>query len=176
MQVAEGGEDLEDVGDRRLHGQDAVGGLAAHVTQARAADVLHDDVAAVVRRDRPVVVDEVEDTHDRRVRELGEELSLGHRDLAGLGAVGVEQALEHDPAVGDVVVDGDIDPAHAAVREAALDLVLIGDDVTGLQLGLGEAAVGVVDFLCDLLRRHECCRRVARADVWQLDQALGRQG
>ena len=175
MQVAEGGQDFEDVGDRGLDGQDAVGGLTAHVAQARPADVLHDDVATVVRRDRPVVVDEVEDTHDRRMRELGEELSFGHRDLAGLGPVGVEQALEHDPAVGDVVVDGDVDPAHAAVREAALDLVLVGDDIAGLELGLGEPAVGIVDLLRDFLRRHERRGRVAWADVRQFDQTLGCQ-
>ena len=36
----------------------------------------------------------------------------------------VEQALEHHPAVGDVAVPGQVDPAHAAVGQAADDLVL----------------------------------------------------
>ena len=94
-----------------------------------AADVLHDDVAGVV------VGDEVVDLDDERVLDLREEALLGDGGGQRVGVAGVEQALEHDPAVGDVLVAREVDPAEAAVGEAARDLVLPGDQVTGVQLG-----------------------------------------
>ena len=79
--------------------------------------------------------DEVVDLDDQRVLHLGQELPLGDRRLVGVGVAGVEQALEHDEAVGHVLVAGEVDPAEAAVGEAAGDLVLPADEVAGLQLG-----------------------------------------
>ena len=79
--------------------------------------------------------DEVVDLHDQRVLDLGEELPLhdGHRERVLVA--GVQQALEHHPAVGHVAVAGQVDPAQPAVGEAAGDLVLVGDQVAGLELG-----------------------------------------
>jgi hypothetical protein len=68
------------------------------------------------------------------MRYLGEELALGHRDGLRLRVAGVHQAFEHDGAVVDVLVVGQIHPAQSAVRDAALDLVLFGDDVARTQL------------------------------------------
>ena len=80
------------------------------------------------------VFDEVVDLDDSRVRDLGEELPLGHRDLLRLRVAGVHKALEHDGPLVDVVVEGQIHPAKAAVCDAALDLVLVGDHIAGHQL------------------------------------------
>lgn len=46
----------------------------------------------------------------------------------------MHQALEDHRPVVDVVVDGQVHPAQTAVRHATLDLVLVGDQVSGLQL------------------------------------------
>ena len=78
----------------------------------RAADVLHDDVAGALVRH------EVVDLDDQRVLDLGEELLLGDGRREGVRVAAVEQALEHDPAVRDVAVAGEVDPAQAAVGEA----------------------------------------------------------
>ena len=50
---------------------------------------------------------------------------------AAANAVGVpvQQALQHDPAVAHVAVPGQVDPAEAAVGEAADHLVLTADEV-----------------------------------------------
>ena len=113
------------LGDRQL--------VAPGLLERRSADVLHHDVA-----DRVAVLvgmlDEVVDLDDPRVRHLGEELPLGHRDLLRLGVAGMHQTLEHDGPFVDVVVEGQIHPAQPAVRDAALDLVLVGDHVAGTQL------------------------------------------
>ena len=91
--------------------------------QRGAADVLHHDVAGLV------VGDEVVDLHDQRVLDLGQELPLddGHRERVLVA--GVQQTLEHHPAVGDVPVLGQVDPAEAAVGQAAGHLVLVGHQV-----------------------------------------------
>ncbi len=81
-----------------------------------------------------VVLDEVEDLDDGRVGDLGEELPLGHGDRLRLGVAGVDQALEHDRTVVDVGIERQVDPAETTVRDAALDLVLVGHDVAGNQL------------------------------------------
>ena len=103
--------------------------LLEHLLERGAADVLHDDVAGTL------VGHEVVDLDDQRVLDLGEELLLGDGRGQRVGVAGVEQALEHDPAVGDVAVAGQVDPAEAAVGEGADDLVLPADEVAGLQLG-----------------------------------------
>ncbi len=87
--------------------------LLEDLLQRLAADVLHDDVAgALVGR-------EVVDLEDERVLHLGEELPLGDRGLERVGVARVQQALEHDVAVGHVPVAGEVDPPEAAVRDAA---------------------------------------------------------
>ena len=76
MQVPEGGQDAQDVGDRLGHGQRAAGLLTVadpQVAQRLAADVLHDDVA------RTVVLHEVVDPDDVGVIDLGQEPLLGQR-------------------------------------------------------------------------------------------------
>ena len=103
------------------------------------------------------VLDEVEDLHDLRVHDLGEELPFGHRDRLRLGVAGVHQAFEHHRPVVDVVVDGQVDPTQSAVRDAALDLVLAGDDVAGTQLGqerIRAAAVRAPALRCALAVRR----------------------
>ena len=129
MQIAQGGQDLQHVadglGDRQL--------LTLGRPQRGSADVLHHDVAdgAAV----PVFVfDEVVDLHDARMGHLGEEPSLEHRNLLGLGIAGVDQALEHDGSFVHVVVERQVHPPESAVRDAALDLVLFGDPVARTQL------------------------------------------
>ena len=134
VQVAERRQDLEHVGDRLRDGQrvgDAAVGLASRgeqILEAQPADVLHDDVA------RAVALDEVDDLHDVRVLDLGEKQPLGERRRHRLLVAGVQQALQDDPAVGDVAVLREVDPAQAAMREAADDLVLLRDDLAGAQL------------------------------------------
>ena len=144
VEVLERRQDLEDVGEGLVGGDRVVAAGLAHPLledglQRGAADVLHDDVAGVV------VGDEVVDLDDVRVRDLGEEPLLGDRRGQRVGVAGVEQALEDDPAVRHVLVAGEVDPAEAAVGEAAGHLVLPGDEVAGLELGVeGErlAALG----------------------------------
>ena len=71
----------------------AAAALVEDRLQARAADVLHDDVAGAV------VLDEVEDLDDVRVLDLGEEAALGERGRHRVVVAGVQQSLEHDPAL-----------------------------------------------------------------------------
>ena len=80
------------------------------------------------------VLDEVEDLHDRRVHHLGEKAPLGHCDRLGFGVAGMHQPFEHHWAIVDVAVERDVHPAQSAVRDAALDQVLAGHDVTRIQL------------------------------------------
>ena len=94
------------------------------------ADVLHHDVA------RAPVGDEVVDDDDGGVVELGQEPALGHGHGHGRLVAGVEEALEHHPAVVDRLVPGQVDPAQAAVGQAPHDLVLAADDLAPAQLGL----------------------------------------
>ena len=136
VQVAERGEDLEHVGDG-LGGRERIRLAAAglppggqDLLEAPAADVLHDDVAGAL------VLDEVEDLHDVRVLDLGQEAALGQRGGHRVVVARVQQSLEHHPAVGHVAVAGQVDPAHPAVREAPHDLVLAGDQLAGAELGL----------------------------------------
>ncbi len=138
MEVLERGEDLDDVGERLVDGERVVGAsVGAHplleqLLERLTPDVLHDDVAGLV------VGDEVVDLDDARVLDLGEEPLLGDGGGQRVLVAGVEQALEDDPAVGDVAVAREIDPAEPAVGERAGDEVLAGDEVARLELG-GEA-------------------------------------
>ena len=137
VQVAEGGQDLECVGEGvgQWHHAAFVARLDADLLERLAADVLHDDVAGGLAIGLACVLYEVVDPHDVRVLDLGEEAPLGDRRLHGVRIPGVEQALEHHPPVADVAVPGQVDPAEAAVRDAAEHLVLPGDELAWRQLG-----------------------------------------
>ncbi len=148
------------------------------------ADVLHDDEAD--RVSVPVLVfDEVEDLHDLRVNHLGEELPFGHRDRLRLGVTGMHQALEDHRAVVDVVVDRQVHPAQAAVRDAALDLVLVGDDVSRIQLrqkriraaaGGAPALLGVIGPLGALTRPADRLSAVPAEPLGLRHHRVGHQG
>ncbi len=155
MQVAQRGQDFQDVGDRLGDRQLLGFAVSAAAFERLPADVLHDDVAdriAVL----VVVLDEVEDLHDRGVHDLGQELPFRHRDGLRLGITGMHQAFEHHRAVVDVVVHGQVDPAQPAVRDATLDLVLAGHDIAGIQLwhkGIRATAVRAPAFRGTLFLR-----------------------
>src|SRR5450631_4769517 len=89
--------------------------------------------------------DEVVDLHDQRVLDLGQELSFRYRSSQRVGVPGVEQTLQHHPAVGHVAVTREVDPAEAAVSETPGDFVLTADQVSGCEFGdegEGVAALG----------------------------------
>ena len=144
VQVLERRQDLDDVGDGLVDRQRVVAAARRphprleQRLQRGAADVLHDDVA------RALVHDEVVDLDDQRVLDLGQELLLGDRGGHGVGVTGVEQALEHDPAAGDVAVAGEVDPAEPAVGDRAGHLVLAADEVAGPQLGVERERVAAL--------------------------------
>ncbi len=90
------------------------------------------------------MLDEVVDPDDVGVLHLGQELPLGDGSLERVGIADVEQALQHHPAVADVVVAGQVDPAKAAERQAAEHLVLSRYQLAGRQLrGEGEPRAAV---------------------------------
>jgi hypothetical protein len=139
VQVAERAQDLQHVRDRVGEWQRlGVPGLAQpppqHVLERLAADVLHHDVADEPPGRRVGVLHEVDDLDDVRVVDADEEAPLGLGGGERLGVHRVEQALEHHPPAVEVAVRGEVDPAEAAVREAALHLVLPGDEVALAQL------------------------------------------
>ena len=103
--------------------------LVGDLLQRLAADVLHDDVAVERAGALVEMLDEVVDADDVGVLDLGEEAALGDRRGHRVLVAGVQQALEHHPPVGDRAVDRQIDPAQAAVGEAAHHLVLPVHDV-----------------------------------------------
>jgi hypothetical protein len=133
VQVTERGHDLDQVCEglrRRQRGGLVAVGLPAALEdglEALAADVLHDDVT------RTTVRHEIVDLDDVRVLDLGEEPLLRLCRGEGVGVTGVQQTLEDDPPVGDVLVDGQVDPAQAAMGQRADDLVLAADQVARLQ-------------------------------------------
>ncbi len=79
--------------------------------------------------------DEVVDLDDVRVLHFGEGEDFGGGGGHGVGVAGVDEALQHHPAVAHVAVDRQIDPAKAAVREAALHFVLPANEVAARKLG-----------------------------------------
>src|SRR6201995_1590502 len=81
------------------------------------------------------MLDEVVDPDDVRVLHLGQELPFGHGHGHGVGVTDVEQALEHHPAVADVAVAGQVDPAQAAVGQGATPLLLPATQFARDQLG-----------------------------------------
>ena len=134
VQVPEGAQALQPVGDDLVQGQRLVliGGAAPvqeQFAQGLAAHVIHDDVTAGDTGLRIGVLGEVDDLDDVGVLDLRQVLAFGRGGLVGLGVTGVEEALEHDPPVVDVAVAGEIDPAEAAVGQAAEHLVLTADHV-----------------------------------------------
>ena len=66
---------------------------------------------------------------------LGQEPAFGQRGLLGRRVAAVQQALEHHPAVAEVPVHAQVDPAEPAVGQAAEHLVLPADQLSGGQLG-----------------------------------------
>ena len=75
------------------------------------------------------MLDEVVDPDDARVFHLGEGECFGCSGGHGVGVARVDQTLEHDPAVVDVAVDRQVDPAEAAVGDTAAHLVLPADQI-----------------------------------------------
>jgi len=134
VEVPERRQDLEYVGDRLVDRQGirnaavGVAPLLEQILQRRPADVLHDDVA------RALVLDEIEDLHDVGVLDLGQESAFGQRRRHRVLITGVQQTLEHHPPVRHVVVPGQVDPAQAAVSQAAHHLVLGRDQHARHQL------------------------------------------
>ncbi len=131
MQVPDGREDLEDVGDRLRDREGRTFLLTvtgAHLAQRFTADVLHDDVAEVV------MLHEVVDLDDLWMLHLGQESSFRNGGRHSGFVAGVEKTLQDDPAVRDVLVLGQIDPPQSTVRDASGDQVLAGHEVTGPQL------------------------------------------
>ena len=106
----------------------------ADLLERRAADVLHDDVAdgapAPSRCSTKLWIRTM----------FGCSTSARRSTSAAAAAMAsaspeLMQALEHDPAVVHVAVDRQVDPAEAAVCEAALHFVLAADEVAARKLG-----------------------------------------
>ena len=135
MEVIQGREDLQDVGNRRVDREDVILLVVAAVLEGGAADVFHDDEAA----GHAGIIDEVNNLDDIRVGNIRQELALRFRRGGLLGGVLGLHALEHDDASGDKVVVGQVNPAQAAVGEDAEDFVLLSHHVPGLQLRRGDA-------------------------------------
>ena len=133
MQIAQRRRDLDDVGDRLVGWQRSLVRLA-DLLERCAADVLHDDVADR-RAFRILVLDEVVDPDDVGVFHLGEGEGFGGSGGHRVGVARVHETLEHHPAVVDVAVDGQVDPAESAVGDAAAHFVLPADQVAARKLG-----------------------------------------
>ena len=136
MQVPQGRQHLDGVRDRVRHRHRTASGprILQNLLERLTAHVLHHDVPGRLPRAAVRVLDEVIDPDDIRVLHLGQELALGDRDRHGVRVPRVQQALEHHPAVADVAVPGQVDPAEAAEGEAAEHLILPGHQFARLQL------------------------------------------
>ncbi len=134
MQVAEGRQDLQDVGQRLVDGERIESSVVGphpvfqDLLEGGPADVLHHDVASVF------VGDEVVDLDDQRVLDLGEELLLHDGHGQRVFVAGIEQAFQYHPAIGHIVVFCEVDPAEPAMRQAAGHLVLVRHKIARLQL------------------------------------------
>ena len=104
------------------------GPLFAERLDRRAVDELHHDKAFRAPADKVVNSDDVRMLHRRQ------ELPLGHRRGCGRLILGVQQALEHHPAIQHVVF-AEVQPTQSAEGKASLDLVLVGHDIAGLERG-----------------------------------------
>ena len=80
MEIVQRRQQLQDVGNRGIDREQAVCLVVAPLFERGAAHVLHYDEAAV----HAGVIDEVENLHDSRVRNIRQELAL---DLCGGGLV-----------------------------------------------------------------------------------------
>ena len=76
-------------------------------------------------------------------------------------------ALEHDPAIRDIVVNRQINPAETAVGNRAHNFVLIRHDIAGFQ------ARRRLIRRANLLITHYCIARILRCDVRQVHHAVG---
>ncbi len=65
---------------------------------------------------------------------LGQELPFGDGRRHGVRVSGIQQAFQYHPAVADVAVPGQVDPAEPAEGEAAEHLVLPRHQIAWLQL------------------------------------------
>ena len=130
MQIAERRQDLDDVSQRPVWRQWIVHAVVfslaflQQIGNGAARNVFQDDVAGALVRD------EVVDLDDHWVFYLGEEFTLGLRGCGGVGVGFVQQPLQHHPAVGDVLIPSQVDPAHASVCEAADRFVLTRHQLT----------------------------------------------
>ncbi len=136
MEIRKRRQDLDDVRNRLIDRdrREAAGRFHPVLqddVQRTPADVLHDDVRGTVGGRHEVV-----DLDDQRMFDLGEVLLLGDRGPRGVGIAGVQQALQHHPAIVDVAILSEVDPAHATVRQATGHLVLTADECAGRQLGI----------------------------------------
>lgn len=101
--------------------------------QRGATDVFHDDEPTGYA----LVVNEIENLHDARVGNISQEFALGFCCGGFLGGFLRLHALEHHDAPGNKMIVGQVNPAHAAVGDDPQDLVLLGDDIAGLNCGAG---------------------------------------
>ena len=131
MEIVHGGQHLEDVPDGQVEAEHPVLLLLPPVIEGGAVDVFHDNEAT----GHPGIIDEVVGLHDARVGDIGQEgaLRLGRALVLDTGLR--HHALEHHDTVGHIEVIGQVDPPHATMGDHPQDLILLGDDVTGLQLG-----------------------------------------
>jgi len=90
------------------------------------------------------MLDEVIYPNDVGVLHRGQELPLGHRGGHSIRVPGIQQPLQHHPAITDVAVARQVDPAQPPEGQAAEHLVLPGHQLAGRQLrGKGEPGAAV---------------------------------
>ena len=135
VQVAERRQDLDDVGDGLIDRDRREPARSAFIRSLRMMFSERPPTYSMTMYERAVGGgDEVVDLDDQRVLDLGQVLLLGHGGPRRVGVAGVQQTLEHHPAIVDVAIVGEVDPAHPAVGEAADHFVLTADERAGLQL------------------------------------------
>jgi hypothetical protein len=119
-----------------LYGHGPAGGprVLQDLLERLAADVLHHDVPGRLARATVRLLDEVIYPNDIGVLHLSQELPLGHGGRHGIRVPGIQQPLQYHPAVADVAVARQVDPAEPAEGEAAEHLVLPGHQLAGRQL------------------------------------------
>src|SRR5699024_6734448 len=103
--------------------------------QRLATHVLHDDETTGDTGTWIGVLGEIDDLDDVGVLDLRQERPFRRRCFVCLGVTGVEQALEHDPAIVDIAITRQVDPSETTVGQTAQHLVLATDQVTLGELG-----------------------------------------